>query len=114
MVNLWNLSLQDPLARIYDQHMSIINSLGVLQQGKYLASTSADGSVKVWETIGPFTGLAQNIHSSSNVRSIAGLPDGNIFLVGSADGTIRPWGPAIGQTAPRLLYTFQSLSEVSG
>ena len=71
-------------------HLSSIHSLSFSPDGKYLASGSADQTIKIWNLK-----QAQVKHTFSGHRSIVDAvsfsPDGNMLISGSWDYTIRIW-----------------------
>src|SRR5690606_11954890 len=55
----------------------------------YVASSSQDGTIRVWE-VATGNELARMTHGQP-VSSVAFSPDGNYVASGSSDGTARGW-----------------------
>ena len=69
--------------------------------GKLLASTDNDGTVRLWD---PATGqpVGAPLRVTSRPNRLLGLafsPDGNMLATASGDGTVRLWDPATGHPA---------------
>ncbi len=58
--------------------------------GKYLASGSADNTVKLWSVESQKEVTTLQGHSS-DVRSVAFSPDGKYLASGSEDNTVKLW-----------------------
>jgi WD40 repeat protein len=79
------------LRRPLTGHTSFITSLAFSPDGKTLASSSADGTVRLWEVkTGQPLGQALSGHSSL-VLTVAFSPDGRTLASGGADQTIILW-----------------------
>jgi len=68
----------------------------VAPDGSWLATGSADRTVRIWDAA---TGQERTVltgHKGS-VRAVAVAPDGSWLATGSADRTVRIWDAATGQ-----------------
>ncbi|MGK7942288.1 MAG: hypothetical protein AB4062_19435, partial [Crocosphaera sp.] len=78
------------------EHESWVSSVVFNPYGNILASSSDDGTIKLWDTS---TGqLIKTLpKTSSSVNTIAFSPNGNILASGNYDGTIKLWDTSTGQ-----------------
>ncbi|HZU34461.1 MAG TPA: PQQ-binding-like beta-propeller repeat protein [Gemmataceae bacterium] len=69
-------------------------------RGRWLASGSADGTVRLWD---PGTGKLLRVlgHHGREVTSVRFSPDGKVLASGGFDQTIRLWDPASGRQLQR-------------
>ncbi|MEQ8972937.1 MAG: hypothetical protein RIE73_21360 [Coleofasciculus sp. C1-SOL-03] len=84
-----------PYNRLEESKLSII-SVSFSPNGKTLASSSTDTTIKLWnretgENIATFTG------HNSRINSVSFSPDGKILASGSADTTIKLWNRETGE-----------------
>tara|TARA_R110002096_G_scaffold26518_7_gene81765 strand:+ start:3375 stop:8057 length:4683 start_codon:yes stop_codon:yes gene_type:complete len=77
-------------------HVSSVNSVAWSPDGTRLASTSDDGTIRLWDAAsGAAIGEPLTGHSFW-VKSVAWSPDGTRLVSGSVDDTIRLWNAASG------------------
>jgi WD40 repeat protein len=88
LLKLWNLNTGQQ-QKVIAAHRERVHSLVVRPASQQFASSSEDGTVKLWDV---WTGqrLATLRHGWS-VRAIAFSPDGERLVSGSADEVIRIW-----------------------
>lgn len=97
---LWGCESTEP-TKTLTGHKADINTVRWHPSGKYLASASDDGSVKIWSSD---TLLYDFIGHSQQVYTLQWLPRNDRFIVASAsfDGTARVWD-VTSQTCLRVL-----------
>ncbi|MFH1885181.1 MAG: hypothetical protein ABIM40_00665, partial [Pseudomonadota bacterium] len=97
---LWDLSCMsenaanpDPCAQTLEGHKGVVLSAAVTPGGKWVATGSEDGTVRIWQVE---TGncLAVLKGHTGPVRSVAFSPDDRLLFSSSWDETIRVWDTA--------------------
>jgi serine/threonine protein kinase len=79
--------------QLLEGHDSSVQALAYSASGPYLASGSADRTVKLWNAAS--LGLIRTYRGRSDfVTAVAFSPDGRILASASLDGTIRLWSTA--------------------
>ncbi|KAJ2159377.1 hypothetical protein GGF46_003080 [Coemansia sp. RSA 552] len=92
-IRVWREGESAPV-RTFTGHKSDINAIKWHPGGKYLASASDDGTVKVWSMSGPSDGPVHDFFGHSQQVYLAKwLPRTDKFVLASAsfDGTVRVW-----------------------
>jgi WD40 repeat protein len=92
VIRLWDLAKGQQAAAL-GAHSGPVTSLAYAGSGQVL-STSADGSVKLWQ---PPTAPSTLFAHSGEVTAAVLSPDGNKLLTGSADRQVRVWSFGNGQ-----------------
>lgn len=64
--------------------------------GQYLASSSTDGAVRIWQLVGDLRYIDLVGHTDT-ITAKAFSPDSRFLVTTSLDGTVRVWDPATGQ-----------------
>lgn len=83
----WNL--KEEIARI-EAHTGWIKTLAITKNGQFLASGSADKTIKIWDI--ETRKLEQTLPGhSQEIRSLVFNSDGKLLVSGSSDRTIRIW-----------------------
>lgn len=98
LVNRWPLpDLPDPaLRRVLAGHDSQVNAVDIAPDGRWLATGSSDGTVRIWDVS---TGQEQAVFAGhrGRVYTVAVAPDGSWLAAGGArDRSIRIWDVATG------------------
>ncbi len=90
-ISLWDLSVMPPvISRTFEGHKGQIKSLDSDPEGKYMASGSADGSIRIWDIFS--TNLIYELKGhKGDVNSVKFSPDGSMLASGGADGAIMLW-----------------------
>ncbi|BDA73166.1 WD-40 repeat-containing protein [Calothrix sp. PCC 7716] len=99
-IKLWqrdaNLQKQAPtepqntaLVKTINSSKAMVVSVAFSPQGNILASSSQDGTVKLWKLDGAFIKTFKG--DGKNPWRLAFSPDGQRIAVGSGDGTIKVW-----------------------
>jgi WD40 repeat protein/serine/threonine protein kinase len=108
-VKLWDIEKQQIL-RTLGPHPWRVNSISFSPNGKYLASSSWEGDVRLFEVatgkeiVAPLYGHGSGVHKHSF------SPDGATLVTGGDDDTIRFWNVATGR---EMLVFNNASSEVS-
>ena len=92
-------------------HTSTVNGVSFSPDGKLLATSSDDNTVKLWDTT-----TGQQIKTLTGhtgpVRSISFSPDGKLLATGSDDNTVKLWDTITGQQINTLRHK-EKLNAVS-
>ncbi|MBD2532019.1 hypothetical protein H6G97_21495 [Nostoc flagelliforme FACHB-838] len=108
-IKLWDVNLNAPQPlkadlqpfRVLHGHKNRIFSVAFSPNGEFLASASADRTIKLWS---PHTGQClKTLHGHGSwVWAIAFSPDSNFLASGSYDHTIKIWDVASGECLQTL------------
>ena len=82
-------------------HIKQVDSVAFSADGKTLASGSADGTIRLWNTATQQM-IGTPLNNGAAVDSVAFSPDGKTLASGSDDGTIRLWNTATQQIGTPL------------
>ena len=92
---------QPDLKTILYGNGAVVNELAYSPDGRWLASGSRDGTLRLWPEDGGNTRVIETGHSS--VAGLAFRPDGRRLATAGGDETIRFWEPATGaEVGPRI------------
>ena len=104
-IKLWDMNTQT--SHVTFKAPDSFDALSFAPNGKLLASGGSGGSVRLWNVTAKQQGLRGKIGQylptltlkghKDGVSALAFSPDGNIFLTGSDDGTIRAWDTITGR-----------------
>ncbi|MGF2035134.1 MAG: NB-ARC domain-containing protein [Nostoc sp. CmiVER01] len=108
-IKLWDVNLNAPQSlkadlqpfRVLHGHKNRIFSVAFSANGEFLASASADRTIKLWS---PHTGQClKTLHGHGSwVWAIAFSPDSNLLASGSYDHTIKIWDVPSGECLQTL------------
>jgi len=80
-------------------HDGLIHSVAFSNDGKFLATASVDGTVKIWDfPAGKERQVLKGSTPGSPINCVAFNKDGTIVATGSLDEAIRFWNPKDGKT----------------
>jgi serine/threonine-protein kinase len=96
-ITVWNGKTGKIIARL-DGHRTMISGLAFSPDGRFLASASADHTVRTWQ-LG--TGRSMVLQHSKPVSSVAFSSDGTLIASPCEDGTISVWQSATGRLLAR-------------
>jgi WD40 repeat protein len=75
-------------------HSDVVDAVAVSPDGAWLATTSIDGTVRIWD---PHTGTERHrLVGHTGIVTVAVAPDGTWMVCGGADGSARVWNTASG------------------
>jgi WD40 repeat protein/transcriptional regulator with XRE-family HTH domain len=92
MVRLWNMATSRPGATIRDAGQL---SAAFSPDGRTLATSSTDGTLRLWSSAGGTPRATLDDHSGAVFRLVFS-PDGRTLATGSTDGSVRLWNVATG------------------
>ena len=100
-VKIWNLSTAEVPNTLNNGHTAPIHCLSLSQDGRILASGSADNTIKIWDmTSGQLLRTLQG--HKAPVWSVALSQNGKTLVSGSQDQTIKIWDVESGQVRHTL------------
>jgi WD40 repeat protein len=95
-------------------HDGLIHSVAFSNDGKFLATASVDGTVKIWDfATGKESQVLKGATPSSPVNCVAFNKDGTIVATASADKMIRLWNPKDGKSTKELKGHTEGVSSIS-
>ncbi len=95
-VRIWDLARKEPVRILQgDDHGQSVHALVLTRDGRYLASGSASGTVRLWDTT--TWQLVATLAQGTNVYGLAFTPDGTRLACACANNTVRLWDVATHQ-----------------
>lgn len=96
-IALWQTGMPSAPDSLLQSHTSAVQSLAADTTGRWLASSSADSSVKLWSV--ERRTLRRSLRGSSDgISTLAFSQDGATIAGGRRDGTIKLWSASTGRT----------------
>jgi WD40 repeat protein/beta-lactamase regulating signal transducer with metallopeptidase domain len=99
-VNLFNVTTHQQVGKLTGHARAVMN-VTFAPQDKFIATSSADNTVRIWDGKSFQFKLELRGHSAQ-VKGLAFSPDGSTLATGSWDRTIRLWDPATGKQLAQL------------
>lgn len=100
-IKVWELATGSELYTLNCSKNSVVQSVAISPDGRYIVSGSNDKNIKIWEFA---TGkLLRTIHLSDGVNSVAISPDGRYIVSGA--GSVGVWELATGRNLSTLNQT---------
>jgi WD40 repeat protein len=96
------IEVDGQVERRFEGHDSTVNGMAFSPNGQRIASSSADGTIRVWDTTSGKEVVTLKANKKE-VRSVCFSPDGKRLVSAGLDGTLRIWSPAEG----KLLITLK-------
>ncbi len=95
--NTVGVNTENLLLKTFKGHSFYVNSVAFSPDGKYIASGSGDGAIRIWDAFLPTFGAAdkapgkwiKTFKINSWINSVAFSPDGKYIVSASDDGIIR-------------------------
>src|SRR5262249_11333345 len=89
-IEIWDTRTGKPLGDILHGHTNLVLGLAFSRDGSRLASASADGTVRIWNTETQQEVFQLRGHTDA-CMGVAISPDDRLLASASRDGTIRFW-----------------------
>lgn len=103
-IRLWRISEEEPLATFH--HSKRTTSLVFHPDGKHLASSSQDGTARVWN-IDLAKSVTEPLVSDAAIKWSVFSPDGTILATANLDGTVVFWDWKSGTTVRTITRSTQ-------
>lgn len=105
-VALWQTGSPSAPEALLQGHENAVQALAVDPAGRWLASGSADSTVKLWNL--ESREVRRTMRGRGDfISSLSFTPDGSTLAAGSLDGSIKLWSPATGRGL-RTLYNHKT------
>jgi serine/threonine protein kinase len=92
-IALWDARTKSEPLHVFEAHESAVQAVAFTQYGPYIASGSADRTVKLWSPLSPAPIRTYRGHRDF-VTALAFSPDGKLLASADLDGSIRLWSTA--------------------
>ena len=100
------------LKSVFCGHRTKVSAVSFSPDGAYLASSSVDHSVRIWDAVTGRERRVMNGHQAE-VNTVAWSPDGTRLASGSLNGDVRLWEVATGAELAVLQHEGRIVSRVS-
>lgn len=95
-----NSKLPDPLVT-YEGHTSNVTCLGFQRDGRWMFSSSEDGTIKIWDLRAP--GFQRDYESRGAVNAVALHPNQGELVSGDQTGAVRCWDLTANRCAAEMV-----------
>jgi serine/threonine protein kinase len=92
-ITLWDARTKSEPLHVFEAHENAVQAVAFTQYGPYIASGSADRTVKLWSPVSPAPIRTYRGHRDF-VTALAFSPDGKLLASAGLDGSIRLWSTA--------------------
>lgn len=90
LIRIWNTSSKEEFPTVFSGHTDTVNSINFDPYGYFMASGSADKTIKIWSANKNKLMTSVTAHKDS-INSLSWSPDRKLIASGSNDKTVKIW-----------------------